>query len=155
MSQHVSPGQSTVTANLVVRGGPAALDFYVRAFDGEVIMTLEADGMLMYSEVRIAGTVVTVSDEMPEYGVAAPDPDGPVPASFTLWVPDVDAMFRQAVDAGARVVSEPADQFHGDRTATLRDPSGHRWIVATHLEDLTPEQMKARMDEWMAAGQDV
>ncbi len=155
MVHHVPSGQSTVTANLVVRGGPAALDFYVRAFGGEVVMTLEADGMLMYSELRVADTVLTVSDEMPEYGVAAPDPDGPVPASFTLWVPDVDAAFRRAVEAGARPVSEPADQFHGDRTATLRDPSGHRWILATHLEDMTPAEMKGRMDTWMAAGQEV
>lgn len=155
MVQHVPSGQDAVTANLVVRGGSAALDFYVRAFGAEVVMTLEAQGMLMYSEVRIAGTVVTVSDEMPEYGVAAPDPDGPVPVSFTLWVPDADAAFRRAVEAGATVVSEPADQFHGDRTGTLRDPSGHRWIVSTHLEDLTADEMRARMDEWMAAGKDV
>ncbi|WP_188037699.1 VOC family protein [Actinotalea sp. JY-7885] len=149
MVQHIPPGQPSVTANLVVRDGLAMLDFYRRAFDAEILLRLVADDVLMYSEVRIAGTVVTVSDEMPEFGVVAPDPQGAVHASFTLWVPDADATFARAVAAGATPVSEPADQFHGDRTGVLRDPSGHRWLIATHLEDMTEAEMAARMAQVM------
>lgn len=145
MAQYVPAGQHAVTTNLVVRDGLAALDFYARAFGAEVLLRLVADGVLMYSEVRLGDGVLTVSDEMPEYGVTAPDPQGPVPVSLTLWVPDTDEAFRHAVAAGATPVSEPADQFHGDRTATLRDPSGHRWVVATHLEDLTEAELSARI----------
>ncbi len=153
MVHHVPAGQHTVVANLVVRDGSGTLDFYRRAFGAEVLVRLEQGGALLYSEVRVGDVVLTVSDEMPEYGIAAPDPDGPVPVSVTLWVPAADAAVARAVDAGATPVSEPADQFHGDRTGTVRDPSGHRWIVATHLEDLTEDDLRRRTQEWLAAAQ--
>jgi PhnB protein len=89
------------------------------------------------------------SDEFPEMGLVAPDPEKPVSASFMLYVPDVDAVYQRALDAGARPLTPIKDEFHGDRMGGIRDPFGHRWIIATHTEDVAPDEMKRRVDTWM------
>jgi PhnB protein len=141
----IPEGFHSVTPALAVRGGAEAIDFYVRAFGAEVLRRLDMGGKVMYCELRIGDSPITVNDEMPEWDAKAPDPDGPVPVSLVLYCPDVDAVYARAVDAGATAVREPRDEVFGDRVGTLRDPFGHKWGIATHLEDLTSEELEARM----------
>lgn len=142
----------TVTANLVVDGGAAALEFYEQAFGAEVVLRLVGpDGMIMHSEIRIGDTLLTVSDQMEEFGLRAPDPSEPVAASLLIYCDDARALHARAIAAGATKVSDVADQFHGDRAGSLRDPFGHRWTIATNLEDMSEAEMQRRMDEWLAS----
>ncbi len=143
--------RQTVHVNLSVEDAASALDFYARAFGAVTESRVVMGDAVVHSEVRIGNSLMTVAEQWPELGGVAPTPDGPTHTSITLDVPDVDAAFTRAVAAGATAVSEPADQFHGDRTATLRCPFGHRWFLSQHLEDLTEAEMQRRTDEWMAA----
>jgi len=143
----IPSGFHSVTANLAVDGGPEAIDFYRRAFDAEVVRRLDAGGKVLYAELRIGDAIVTVNDEMPEYDSKAPDPGGPVPVSLTIYCENADARYAQAVAAGATAVREPADEFFGDRVGTLRDPFGHKWAIATHLRDMTSEELEQAMRE--------
>jgi PhnB protein len=143
----VPEGFSTVTPNLVVADGAAAIEFYERAFGAEVQARLEAGGLLVHAALRIAGALVTLCDAMPAHGFAAPDRDAPVSAFITLYVEDADALHARAVDAGARVINPVEDHSHGDRAGSVRDPFGHRWAIATHIEDVSPEEMQRRMKE--------
>jgi PhnB protein len=144
----IPDGYHTLTPSLVVSDGPAALDFYERAFGAEVGLRLEMGGKIMHSEVRIGDAIVTVNDEMPDYGFVAPDPGREsITSSILIYTEDVDALYARAVEAGATAINEPADQFHGDRAGSLRDPFGHRWALATHTEDMDQEEMQRRMEE--------
>jgi PhnB protein len=141
----------SVTANLVVDGGAAALDFYERAFGAEVVMRLVGPGgMIMHAEVRIGDTLLTVCDQMEEYGLRAPDPSAPVASSLMIYCEDAAALHTRAIEAGATKVSDVEDHFHGDRAGSLRDPFGHRWTVGTNTEDMSEAEMQRRMDEWLA-----
>jgi len=147
---HIPQGNSPVTANIVVDGGLDALAFYERAFGAEVLMKLVHEGRLMHGEIRIGEGVVSVTDSMPEYGVAAPDPDGPVHTSLTVWTPDAAALHARVVAAGGTEISPVTDEFHGDRVGAVRCPYGHRWIISTHIEDVDEAEMQRRMDAWLA-----
>lgn len=142
---------STLHTNISVAGSREALTFYSLAFGAEVVSTLEAGGQVMHSLVRLGTSTFTVAEAMPDFGSAAPDPEGPTHASFTVNVADVDVAYARAVAAGARSVAAPADQFHGDRTATLRCPYGHRWFLSQHIEDVDNAEVERRMLEWMAS----
>jgi len=143
----IPDGYRSVTPTLVVDGGARALDFYERAFGAVVVSRLEAGGMLVHGEIRIGDSLVTVCDSMPGYGLRAPDREAPVPSSLGIYCEDVDALHARAVAAGATEINAVADQFHGDRTGSVRDPFGHRWSIATHIEDVSPEEMERRMAE--------
>jgi len=145
--QPIPEGFSTATPNLVVDGGAAAIDFYERAFGAQVITRLEAGGMLMHAAIRIGDAVVTLCDAMPAHGFVAPDAEAPVPSFITLYVEDADALHARALDAGATVINPVEDHMHGDRAGSVRDPFGHRWAIATHIEDVTPEEIERRMKE--------
>ena len=136
-----------MTPNLAVDGGPEAIDFYRRAFGAEVVRRLGAGGKVMYAELRIGDSVVTVNDEMPEFDSKAPDPGSPVSVSLTIYCEDTDALYAQALEAGATQVREPGDEFFGDRVGTLRDPFGHKWAIATHLRDMTSEELEQAMQK--------
>jgi PhnB protein len=150
MTKPIPEGYHSVTPLLAVDGGAEALDFYERAFGAEVRGRLEAGGKIMHAELRIGDSIVTLADEMPEYGNKAPEADAPVPVSLLIYCEDADALFARAVEAGATPVNPPSDQFHGDRAGSLRDPFGHRWMIATHTEDVAWDEMQRRMEEWMA-----
>jgi PhnB protein len=137
-----------ITPHLAVSDGAAAIAFYERAFGAEEVRRFAApDGTVAHAEVRIGGQLVTLGQAIPAYGLVSPDPDGPVHVAITFFCDDVDKVFAQAVEAGATSVSEPAEQFHGDRTGTLRCPFGHRWHVATHTRDIPQdEQQQAFLD---------
>src|SRR3954454_5108083 len=143
----IPEGYHSLTPNLTVANGLEALSFYQSAFGAEVVRKLVLDGKLMHSELRIGDSLITVAEPFP--GSVAPDPEQPVPASLLLYTEDVDAVYARAVREGAIPVNEPADQFHGDRAGSLRDPFGHRWMVATHTEDMSEHEMQRRMEAVM------
>ena len=145
--QPIPAGFSTVTPNLVVADGAAAIEFYERAFGAEVLARLEAGGMLMHATLRIGDAVITVSDAMPPHGLVAPDAEAGVSVFLTLYVEDADAWHRRALDAGATEINPVADHVHGDRAGSLRDPSGHRWATATHVRDVSAEEIERQLAE--------
>jgi PhnB protein len=142
----------TITPHLGVDDPGAALDFYAQAFGAEELVRLRLpDGSIAHAEMLVGGALVTLGKAIPEYHLASPRPDEPVSVSITYFTDDADAVYAQAVDAGATATSPVADQFHGDRVGTIRDPFGHRWIIATHLEDVPYEEQQKRLDEMMGA----
>ncbi|TMA79416.1 MAG: VOC family protein [Deltaproteobacteria bacterium] len=143
----IPPGYHAVTPYLTVRGAARAIDFYKRAFGATEQMRMPAaDGeRLMHAEIRIGDSVVMLSDEFPEMGGGrSPESLGGAGGSLFLYVDDVDATFRQAVAAGGKALMPVQDMFWGDRFGRVADPFGHVWGIATHTEDLTPEEIGRR-----------
>jgi PhnB protein len=147
----VPEGFSTVTPHLNVRDAARALDFYKRAFGAvETVRMPGPSGKILHAEIKIGDSHVFLADEMPEWGSRSPLTIGGTATALCLYVDDADAVFNQAVAAGAQVKMPLADQFWGDRYGKLADPFGHEWAVATHLEDLTPAEMERRREVAMA-----
>jgi PhnB protein len=142
----IPDGYHSLTPHLFVDGGAAALDFYERAFGARVERKLVMGDRIMFAEVRIGDSLFTLADPIPDHG-QAPDPSAVVSAWITIYTEDVDALHARAVEAGATAINEPADQFHGDRAGSVRDPYGHRWALATHTEDMSEAEMQRRMEE--------
>lgn len=141
----------TITPHLVVRGVAAAVDFYRRAFGAQELLRNPApDGKsIMHCELLLGNSRFFVNDEFPAHGVLSPLSLGGSPVTLHLYVADVDAMFRQAVAAGAKVLMPVADCFWGDRFGILEDPFGHRWSIASRLEDLSPADLQKRAREYV------
>ena len=147
----VPEGFSTVTPHLNVRDAAQALDFYKRAFGAkETVRMPGPGGKILHAEIKIGDSHLFLADEMPEWGSRSPLTIGGTATAICLYVDDADAVFNRAVSAGAKVLMPLADQFWGDRYGKLADPYGHEWAIATHLEDLTPEEMKKRQAVAMA-----
>ncbi len=142
----VPHGYHTVTPYLTVRNAAAAIDFYRRAFRAEELMRMPGPGGhgTMHAEIKIGDSVIFLSDESPASGSRSPESLGGATGSLHVYVENVDAAFKRAVDAGARVRMPVADMFWGDRYGKLADPFGHEWGLATHLEDLTPAEIGKR-----------
>ncbi|MBP6381950.1 MAG: VOC family protein [Pseudomonadales bacterium] len=139
-------GIHTVTPYLSVRGAAAAIDFYRRAFGAEEVFRLDAgNGLVGHAEIRIGDSVILLADELGGSPQRSPSSLAGTSVAVRLFVDDVDACFARALAAGGVQLRGVADQFYGDRNGALRDPFGHVWIVGTHIEDLTPEQIAARM----------
>ena len=145
----IPEGYHTLTPVLTVANGLDALDFYQRAFGAEVRLKLVMDGKLMHSELRMGDSIFSVSDPFEEFGIAPPAET--VSMSLLIYTEDVDALYDRAIAAGATELNRPADQFHGDRAGSLKDPFGHRWMLATHTEDMSEEEMQRRTEEAMSA----
>ena len=147
----IPPGYSTVTPYLVVSNCANAIDFYKQAFGATEVVRMEGPpGKIAHAEIKIGNSMIMLGDEMPGWGNPSPTSLGGSPVSIFLYVEDVDSVHNQAVQAGAKSTMAPADQFWGDRFAKLTDPFGHLWGVATHIEDVAPEEMKRRSQEAMA-----
>jgi PhnB protein len=145
-----------VTPSLVVKGGVKALEFYAEVFGATERMRIPGpDGTVAHSEVEIGDSVVMVDDASPEMGTEAPPSAGldGSPTSLYLYVEDVDATVAHAGQVGATVVRAPQDQFYGDRNAYVIDPFGHGWTVASHVEDVAPDEMLRRVAALQAGGQ--
>jgi uncharacterized glyoxalase superfamily protein PhnB len=143
----IPDGYHVVTPYLVVEGAAQAIEFYSRAFGAQELYRMPGpDGSVIHAEFRIGDSNVMIADASPQMGSKSPKELGGSPASLLLYVENVDAAFQQAVDAGATVVAPVADMFWGDRYGKVEDPFGHAWSLATHMEDLTPEQMAERME---------
>ena len=139
-----------VTPCLVVRGGAKALEFYAEVFGATERMRFPGPGgTVAHAEVQIGDSVVIIEDESPERGTTAPPPGGVAGSPFSLfvYVEDVDAVVARAVELGATLQRPPKDQFYGDRDGYVVDPFGHGWTIATHVEDVAPEEMARRMAE--------
>jgi PhnB protein len=156
MSEKVSPipqGFTTLTPHLVVRDAAKAIEFYKSAFGAEEIARMPGpDGKLMHAELKIGDSIVMLADEFPEWGSNGPLTLGGTPVTLHLYVEDADAAFNRAVEAGATVKMALNDAFWGDRYGQLADPFGHTWSIATHVKDLTPEEMNAAAAAAMSGG---
>ena len=137
------PGYHSVTPYLAVRGAAQAIDFYARAFGATELMRLPMGGLIGHAEIRIGDSVVMLADEME--GHAGPQTLGGTPVSLMIYTDDADATFARAVAAGATVKRPVENQFYGDRSGVLVDPYGHVWSIATHVEDVPPEEIARRL----------
>lgn len=136
----------TVIPHLVCAGAADAIAFYKKAFGAVEIMRMPGkDGKLIHASIEIRGAKIMMTDEMPEHGVLSPKSLGGTPATIHLYVHDVDTFFDRAVKAGATVKMPVADMFWGDRYGVIQDPFGHSWSVATHLRDMTAEEIQEAM----------
>lgn len=139
----VPDGMHTVTPHLVCAGAAAAIEFYKKAFGAEEIWRLPAaDGKLMHACIRIGDSQVMLVDENVGWGLSGPKALNGSPVTIHLQVEDADAVFATAMAAGAKVTMPLSNMFWGDRYGNLEDPFGHRWSVATHIQDLTPEEIR-------------
>lgn len=141
-----------VTPSLVVKGAEKALKFYAEVFGATERMRFPGPGgTVAHAEIEIGDSVLIVEDEFPDRGTKAPGPEGVegTPFSLFLYVEDVDAVVEKAVKLGAKLKRPPENQFYGDRDGYIVDPFGQGWTVASHIEDVTPEEMTRRMDEMM------
>ncbi len=146
----IPDGYHSVTPYLIVRNGAAAIDWYKRAFGAIETLRLDGpNGSIGHAEIKIGDSTVMLADEAPDMGYRGPQSIGGTPVSMMVYVEDVDARFKQAVAAGAKVKKPVEDQFYGDRSGTLEDPSGHVWTIATHKEDLSNEEIVRRMAAYM------
>lgn len=138
----VPAGMHTVTPHLVCAGAAEAIEFYKKAFGAEELNRLPGpDGKLMHAEIRIGDSTVMLVDENPEWGSMSPVTLKGSPVTLHLYVADVDAAWERALAAGAIGAMPPADMFWGDRFAALSDPFGHSWSLATHVRDVSEEEM--------------
>jgi len=148
----IPAGYRTVTPYVAIKNAAKALEFYKEAFGAtEVYRLMMPDGRLGHAEIRLGDSMIMLGDEFPEYGGKAPDTLGGSPVSIYLYVEDVDAFFRKALAAGTKERKPVMDQFYGDRSGQLEDPFGHRWWVATHKEDVAPEEIQKRAQAMFAA----
>ena len=144
----IPDGFHSVTPYLIVKGAADAIEFYKKAFNATEIMRLEGpDGKVGHAEIQIGDSRIMLADEQPEMNALAPQSPGSSGVGICLYVENVDEMVSQAIDAGASVQRPLQDQFYGDRSATLEDRFGHVWTVATHIEDLSPDEINRRMEE--------
>jgi len=147
----IPAGHHTVAPYLAIKNAVSALEFYKKAFGAiETYKLIVPDGRLGHAEIRLGNSLIMLSDEFPEFGGKAPESLGGSPVSIHLYVEDVDAFVKKAVAAGARELKPVADQFYGDRSGQLQDPYGHLWWVATHKEDVAPEEMQKRVQALFA-----
>lgn len=144
-------GYHSVTPAIIVRDAAAAIDFYARAFGAEEVTRLAMpDGKLAHAEIRIGDSIVMLGDENPDWGALSPQSTNGTPGSLHLYVDDVDAAFARALEAGATVRMPIEDAFWGDRYGKVTDPFGHEWGLATHVRDMTEDEVQAAAAAWMA-----
>jgi PhnB protein len=152
----VPAGYHSVTPYISVKGAAKALDFYKVAFGAEVVVRMDMpDGRVGHAEIMIGDSHVMLADEMPDMPDAvskSPATLGGTTFGLMIYMDDVDTRFKRAIEAGAMVKRPVQDQFYGDRTGTLQDPFGHIWTLGTHVEDVSPEEMKKRMAAFTKAG---
>lgn len=142
----VPKGYHSVTPYLIIDGADAAIRFYTEAFGATEVMRMPMGDRIGHAEIKIGDSHVMLADEFPEMDYLGPDKRGGTSVSLMIYVPDVDAVVERAVKSGARV-SQPVDnKFYGDRSGTLYDPFGHCWTIATHVEDVPPDEMERRME---------
>jgi len=147
----IPKGYHSITPYLVVNDAARAIDFYKRAFGAQEKMRMDGPGgKIAHAELKIGDSIIMLSDEMPGSGTRSPRSLGGSAASVFLYVENVDTVFKQAVSAGAKADAEPSDMFWGDRYGKVTDPFGHQWSLATHKEDVAPEEMAKRTKEAMA-----
>lgn len=147
----VPPGYHTVTPYLLIKGASDAMAFYARVFGAEEITRLTApDGRIGHAEIRIGSSTIMIADEHPEMDFLGPQSRGGTTVSLLIYVEHADEVFSDALEAGATELRPLCDQFYGDRSGSITDPWGHVWSIATHLEDISPAELKRRFEELYA-----
>jgi PhnB protein len=147
----IPDGYHTLTPFLTIRDAARAIEFYKAAFGAEERGVMKApDGKVMHAELKIGDSIVMLSDEFPDFGSISPQALGGSASGLHIYLDNVDAAFDRAVKAGAQVEMPVMDQFWGDRYGRLKDPFGHKWSIATHVKDMTPEEMNQSMKDAMA-----
>ena len=153
MVDPIPEGYPRVTPYLIVGDGAAAIDFYKSVLGASERMRMGGpEGKVGHAELEIGDSVIMLADEHPEMGARSPRTIGGTPVSLHVYVEDADRVFESAIEAGATSLQPMEDKFYGDRSGTLEDPFGHQWNVATHVEDIPPEEMSKRAAEAAAAG---
>jgi PhnB protein len=138
----IPDGYNTITPYLMIKDSPKFIEFLKKAFNAkEISRTATKDGKIMHAEVKIGDSMIMLSEASENYPAE--------PAKFYLYVNDTDATYKQALTSGATSTMEPANQFYGDRNAGIKDSFGITWWIGTHVEDVSPEEMKKREDEYM------
>jgi PhnB protein len=148
----IPDGFHTVTASLIVRNAADAIEFYKKALGATEIMRMAGpDGKIGHAELKIGDSIIFLSDEFPDMGCGkSPQTVGAYTGAIYLYVPDVDAAFEKAVNAGAKATMPVTDMFWGDRHGQVVDPFGHAWSISTHTQDYTPEQIEEGAKAWQA-----
>ena len=143
---HIYPGASALNTYINIKGCSEAIEFYKQAFGAiEKMRLLLPNGHIGHAEIEIEGSLLMMSEENPEWGTKSPLTLGGNPMTFGLYVVDADKAFQKAIDAGATMITAPKDEFYGDRVAQVMDPFGYKWMITTHLEDVSKEEMQIRL----------
>jgi PhnB protein len=149
----IPDGYPQIIPSLVIDGAGAAIEFYVAVLGTTVRMRMDSpDGKVGHAELQLGESVVMLSDEFPEMGFLGPTSVGGTPVMISVYVDDVDAVYQKALGAGATALRAVEDQFYGDRSGQFEDPFGHRWNVATHVEDVPEDELARRAAEVMSQG---
>ena len=150
MVNTIPEGYHSITPYLIIKGAGEAIEFYKRAFGATEVMRMpKPDGKIGHAELAIGDSKLMLADEYPEMGYRSPLSIGGAGVSIMLYIDKVDDVFKRAIAAGAKELQALTNQFYGDRSGTLQDPFGHVWTVATHVEDVPPEEMERRAAEYM------
>lgn len=149
---YIPEGYSSVTPYLVIKGAAQAIDYYKKVFGANVVVRMDGpEGKVGHAELQIGNSRIMLADESPQMGATSATTIGNSPVSLYLYIPDVDKVVDRAVAEGARIIKPVQDQFYGDRSGFIQDPFGHFWGIATHVEDVSPQEMKERMKKLMPA----
>ena len=149
---YIPEGYNTVTPYLVIKGAAKAIDYYKNVFGATVVVRMDGPGgSVAHAELKIGDSHIMLADENLQMGNRSAESIGASPVSLLIYLPDCDAVVAKAIAGGAKVLKPVADQFYGDRSGFIQDPFGHLWGIATHIEDVSPEEMKERMKKLMPA----
>lgn len=151
---YVPEGYNSITPYLIIKGAAQAIDYYKKVFGATVVVRMDGPGGLVgHAELQIGDSRFMLADENPGMGVghSSASTIGASPVSLYLYIPDVDKVVQRAVAEGAKIVKPVQDQFYGDRSGFIQDPYGHFWGIATHVEDVSAEEMEKRMRKMMPA----
>ena len=149
---YIPKGYSTVTPYLVIKGAAKAIDYYKSVFGATVVVRMDGPGGLVgHAELQIGDSRIMLADENPSMGHRSAETIGASPVSLYVYLPDCDKVVAKAAAEGAKILKPVQDQFYGDRSGFIQDPFGHLWGIATHKEDVSPQEMKERMKKAMQA----
>jgi len=142
---YIPEGYNSVTPYLIIKGAAQAIEYYKNVFGAtEILRMAQPDGTIGHAELQIGSSRIMLADENPKMGYSSATTIGTSPVSLYVYIPDVDRVVERAVAAGAKVLKPVQDQFYGDRSGFLQDPFGHFWGVATHVEDVSPQELEER-----------
>jgi len=151
---YIPEGYNTLTPYLIIKGATQAIEYYKKVFGAEVLLRMDRpDGQVAHAELQIGDSRIMLAEENPQMGHHASSATtiGNSPVSLYLYLPEVDKVVAKAAAEGAKIIKPVQDQFYGDRSGFFQDPFGHLWGVATHVEDVSPEELKERMKKMQAA----